>query len=122
MTAPALAAVTVMELPKPLGEGMKMILIAITVVLIALFLLIVGCFLFAIAVLLGRIADNLDDCLENTKKIVGEAKVVLPGLGRIHQTSGLLVKALPALIEVAENAPKDWFPTRPTLRSRLSSR
>jgi hypothetical protein len=34
-----------------------------------LFLVIVGGFLFAIAVLLGSIADNLDDCLENTEKI-----------------------------------------------------
>jgi hypothetical protein len=101
---------------------MKMILIAITVVLVALFLVIVGCFLFAIAVLLGRIADNLDDCLENVKKIVGQAEAVLPGLGRINQTSGLLVRALSALIEVAESAPKEWFPTRSTLRSRMPSR
>jgi hypothetical protein len=101
---------------------MKMILIAITVVLIALFLVVVGCFLLAISILLGRIADNLDECLENVTKIVGQAGVVVPGLGRINQTSGLLAKALPALIEVAENAPKDWFPTRPTLRSRMPSR
>ena len=99
-----------------------MILIAITVVLIALFLVVVGCFLLAISILLGRIADNLDECLKNVTKIVGQAGVVVPGLGRINQTSGLLVKALPALIEVAENAPKEWFPTRPTLRSRMSSR
>jgi len=99
-----------------------MTLIAITVVLIVLFLVIVGCFLFAIAVLLGRIADNLDDCLENTEKIVGQAAVVLPGLGRINQTSRLLAKALPALIDVAKSAPSDWFPTRPTLRSRMPSR
>jgi hypothetical protein len=79
----------------------------------------VGCFLFAIAVLLGNIADNLDDCLDNTKKIAEHAEVVLPGLGRINQTSGLLVKALPALIEVAENAPKDRFATRPTPRSTV---
>ena len=86
-----------------------MILIAITVFLIVLFLVIVGCFLFAIAVLLGRIADNLDDCLESVHKIVGQAEDVLPGLGRINQTSGLLVKALPALIEVAENTSRDRF-------------
>jgi hypothetical protein len=101
---------------------MKMVLIVITVVLIALFLVIVGGFLFAIAVLLGGIADNLDDCLENTEKIVEHAEVVLPGLGRINQTAKLVVKALPALIEVAESAPKDWFATRPTLRSRMPRR
>jgi len=96
-----------------------MILIAITVILIALFLMVVGCFLFAIAVLLGNIADNLDDCLDNTKKIAEHAEVVLPGLGRINQTSRLLVKALPALIETAENAPKDQFATQPTPRSTV---
>ena len=91
-----------------------MILITVTVVLVALFLIIVGCFLFAIAVLLGNIADNLDDCLGNTKQITEHAEVVLPGLGRINQISGLLAKALPALIDVAENAPKDRFAPRPT--------
>lgn len=99
-----------------------MILIVMTVALVALFLAVVGCFLFAIGVLLGRIADNLDDCLANEKKIVGQAEVVLPGLGRINQTSELIIKALPALIEVAENVPKDRFPARPTLRSRMPSR
>ncbi|MGH3671045.1 MAG: hypothetical protein ACRDSH_10475 [Pseudonocardiaceae bacterium] len=112
---------TAMNCQNPSGR-MKMILIVISVALIALFLAVVGCFLFAIGVLLGRIADNLDDCLKNTKKIVGQAEVVLPGLGRINQTSGLLKKALPALIEVAEIAPKDRFPARPTLRSRMPSR
>ena len=96
-----------------------MILVTVTVVLIALFLIIVGCFLFAIAILLGNIADNLDDCLDSTKKIVEHAEVVLSGLGRINQTSGLVVKALPALIEVAENVPKDRFAMRPTPRSTV---
>jgi len=101
---------------------MNMILIVVTVFLLALFLVIVGGFLFAIAVLLGSIADNLDDCLENTEKIVEHAKVVLPGLGRINQTAKLVVKALPALVEVAESAPKDWFATQPTLHSRMPRR
>ena len=99
-----------------------MILIVMTVALVTLFLAVVGCFLFAIGVLLGRIADNLDDCLANEKKIAGQAEVVLPGLGRINQTSGLIVKALPALIEIAENVPKDRFPAQSTLRSRMPSR
>ncbi len=65
----------------------------------------------AIAVLLGGIADNLDDCLENTEKVVGHAEVVLPGLGRINQTTKLVAKALPALIEIADSTPKEWFAT-----------
>jgi hypothetical protein len=96
-----------------------MILITVTVVLIALFLIMVGCFLFAIAILLGNIADNLDDCLDNTKKITEHAEIVLPALGRINQTSGLLAKALPALIETAENAPKNQIDTWPTPRSTI---
>ena len=56
-----------------------------------------------IAVLLGRTADNLDDCLENVKKIVDQAELVVPGLGRINRTCGLVVKVLPALNEVAES-------------------
>jgi hypothetical protein len=79
-----------------------MTLIILTIVVIALLIAVLTIFLFAIGVLLQRIADNLDDCLKNVKKIAGQAEVILPGVERINQTGGVVVGALPLLIEGAE--------------------
>ncbi len=79
-----------------------MTLIILTVVVIALLIAVLAIFLFAIGVLLHRIADNLDDCLLNVKKIAGQAEVILPGVERINQTGGVVAGALPLLIEGAE--------------------
>jgi hypothetical protein len=80
----------------------KMTLIILTVVVIASLIAVLAVFLFAIGVLLNRIADNLDDCLGNVKKIAGQADAILPGVGRINQTGGVVAGALPLLIEGAE--------------------
>jgi hypothetical protein len=79
-----------------------MTLIILTVVVIASLIAVLAVFLFAIGVLLNRIADNLDDCLQNVKKIAGQADAILPGVGRINQTGGVVAGALPLLIEGAE--------------------
>jgi hypothetical protein len=79
-----------------------MTLIILTIVVIALLIATLAAFLFAIGVLLNRIADNLDDCLQNVKKIAGQAEAILPGVGRINQTGGVVAGALPLLIEGAE--------------------
>ncbi|HEX5345894.1 MAG TPA: hypothetical protein VFW64_02135 [Pseudonocardiaceae bacterium] len=80
-----------------------MTLIILTVVVIALLIATLAVFLFAIGVLLNRIADNLDDCLGNVKTIAGQADAILPGVGRINQTGGVVAGALPLLVEGAES-------------------
>ncbi|MGH4007785.1 MAG: hypothetical protein ACRDTH_06420 [Pseudonocardiaceae bacterium] len=79
-----------------------MTLITLTVVVIALLIAVLAIFLFVIGVLLNRIADNLDDCSQNVKKITGQAEVIIPGVERINQTGGVVAGALPLLIEGAE--------------------
>jgi hypothetical protein len=79
-----------------------MTLIVLTVVVIALLIAVLAIYLFAIGALLNRIADNLDDSLQNVKKIAGQAEVILPGVARINQTGGVVVGALPLLVDGAE--------------------
>jgi hypothetical protein len=79
-----------------------MTLIVLTVVAIALLIAVLAIYLFAIGALLNRIADHLDDSLQNVKKIAGQAEVILPGVARINQTGGVVVGALPLLVDGAE--------------------
>jgi hypothetical protein len=81
-----------------------MTLIILTVVVIASLIAVLAVYLSVIGVLLNRIADNLDDCLGNVKIIMGQAEVVLPGVGRINQTGDVVAGALPLLVEAAEGA------------------
>ena len=79
-----------------------MTLIVLTVVVIVLLIAVLAIFLFVIGVLLNRVAGNLDDCLGNVKKIAGQAEVILPGVARINQTGGVVVGALPLLVDGTE--------------------
>lgn len=63
-----------------------------------------------IGVLLNRIAGNLEDCLGSVKKIMRQAEVILPGVGRINQTGGVVAGALPLLVEAAEGATAKLVP------------
>jgi hypothetical protein len=79
-----------------------MTLIVLTVVVIALLIATLAIYLFVIGMLLNRIADNLDDSLQNVKTIAKQAEPILPGVGRINQTGGVVVGALPLLVDGAE--------------------
>ncbi len=79
-----------------------MTLIVLTVVVIALLIAVLAIYLFVIGVLLNRIADNLDDCLQNVKTITGHAEVIVPAVERINTTGGVVVGALPLLCQGAE--------------------
>ncbi len=79
-----------------------MTLIVLTVVVIALLIAVLAIFLFAIGVLLNRVTDNLDDCLQNVKTIAAQVEVIIPGVGRINQTGGVVTGALPLLVGGAE--------------------
>ena len=97
-----------------------MTLIVLTVVVIVLLIAVLAIFLFTIGVLLNRIADNLDDCLQNVKTIAGQAEVILPGVGRINQTGGVVAGALPLLVEGAEGvAAKLATPKEATLNDAI---
>ena len=87
-----------------------MILIILTVVVIASLIAVLAVYLYVIGVLLNRIADNLDDCLGNVKTVMGQAEVILAGIGRINQTGGVVAGALPLLVEAAQGATTKLVP------------
>jgi hypothetical protein len=80
-----------------------MTLIVFTVVVIALLIAVLAIYLFLIGVLLNRVSGNLDDCLQNVKKIIGQAEVIVPGVERINATGGVVAGALPLLCHGAES-------------------
>jgi hypothetical protein len=89
-----------------------MTLIILTVVVIASLIAVLAVFLFAIGVLLNRIADNLDDSLGSVKTITGQAEAIIPGVGRINQTGGVVAGALPLLIGGAEGVAAKLAPPK----------
>jgi hypothetical protein len=79
-----------------------MLLVVLTVVIIGLLIAVLAIFLFAIGKLLNRVADNLDDSLQNVKTISGQAEIIIPGVDRINQTGSVVAGALPLLVGGAE--------------------
>jgi hypothetical protein len=79
-----------------------MTLILLTVICIGSLIAVLAIYLFIIGVLLNRIADNLDDCLDNVKTIVQHAEVIVPGVEHINRTGGVVAGALPLLYGGAE--------------------
>ena len=79
-----------------------MTLILLTIACIASLIAVLSIFLFIIGVLFNRIAENLDDCLENVKKISQQVEVIIPGIERINRTGGAVAGALPVLYGGAE--------------------
>ena len=77
-------------------------LIIVTVAVIALLIAVLAAYLFTIGVLLNRVADNLDDGLQNVEKIIKQAGVIVPNVERINQTGSVVVGALPLLVDGAE--------------------
>jgi hypothetical protein len=98
-----------------------MALIILTVVVIVSLIAVLAVYLSMIGVLLNRVADNLDDCLGNVKIIMGQAEVVLPGIGRINQTGGVVAEALPLLVEAAEGATAKLVPPQEVSRDSVPS-
>jgi len=88
-------------------------LIVLTVVVIALLIAVLAIFLFIIGVLLNRIADNLDDSLENVKTIAKHAEVIVPEVEHINRTGGVVAGALPLLYGGAERIAAKLAPSTP---------
>jgi hypothetical protein len=84
-------------------------------------------YLYWIGSLLNRVAANLEECAELVRTIVGNAKVIGPGVDHINRTGGVVAGALPLLYGMAESIvagqpAESAEPARPaagTRRSRL---
>ena len=96
-----------------------MTLIILTVVVIASLIAVLAVYLYMIGVLLDRIGDNLDDCLGNVKTIIRQAEVILPDVGRINQTGGVVAGALPLLVKAAEGVTAKLVPPQEVPRDSV---
>lgn len=76
-----------------------MTLIVMTVTVATLMIAVLAVYLFMIGGLLNRTADNLGDCLQNLRAVVGQATVISPGVTRLNKTGEELLGALPLLLE-----------------------
>lgn len=83
------------------GKGRTMTLVVLTVIVIGLVVAALAIYLFKVGVPLNRTADNLGDCLQSVRTIVGQAQVIGPGVTRINKTGAELLGAMPLLIEGA---------------------
>src|SRR3978361_508670 len=92
-----------------------MTLVVLTIVVIALIVAALAVYLFTIGGLLNRTADNLDDCEQSIKKIVGQVNAIGRVVEHINRTGGELVGALPLLYESAERIGTEPAAAAPTL-------
>lgn len=77
-------------------------LILLTVLDIALFL---GVLIFFLVLIIGRlnnINQNLAQCSRHVADIRGHAEIILPGVGQINRTLGVVSGALPLLYGLTE--------------------
>ncbi|PZS34752.1 MAG: hypothetical protein DLM61_03025 [Pseudonocardiales bacterium] len=91
-----------------------MTLIVLTVVCIASLIVVLAIFLLIIGALLNRIAEDLDDCLGNVKKISQHVEVIIPGVEHINRTGGVVASALPLLYGGAEHIAAKFASPVPT--------
>lgn len=78
------------------------VLIVLSVVLIALFIAALAIYLFIVGTQLGRVATNLEESFDLAVQVVGNAKLIDPGLEHINRTGGVVAGALPLLYGMAE--------------------
>ncbi len=77
-------------------------LILLTIVDLGLFFLVLFFFLVKIVNLLNNINQNLATCSQHVKDIRGHAEIILPGVGHINRTLGVISGALPLLYGLTE--------------------
>jgi hypothetical protein len=100
-------------------------LVVWTVVVIAALIAGLAFFLYWIGTLLTRIAGNLEEAFGTAAKIVGDAKLIGPGVEHINQTGGVVAGALPLLYGMAEEIVADVTFTpgaEPTVEERAPAR
>jgi hypothetical protein len=82
-------------------------LVVWTVIVIAALIAGLAFFLYWVGSLLTRIAGNLEEAFGTAAKIVGDAKLIGPGVEHINQTGGVVAGALPLLYGMAEEIVAD---------------
>ena len=82
-------------------------LVVWTVVVIVALIAGLAFFLYWVGSLLTRIAGNLEEAFGTAAKIVGDAKLIGPGVEHINQTGGVVAGALPLLYGMAEEIVAD---------------
>lgn len=82
-------------------------LVVWTVIVIAALIAGLAFFLYWVGSLLTRIAGNLEGAFGIAAKIVGDAKLIGPGVEHINQTGGVVAGALPLLYGMAEEIVAD---------------
>jgi hypothetical protein len=85
-------------------------LVLLTVLEIVVLIAALAFYLFWVGTLLTRIAGNLEECADLVRTIVGNAKLIGPGVGHINQTGGVVAGALPLLYGMAEEIVADVTP------------
>jgi hypothetical protein len=109
------------------------LLVVLTVIVIVLLIAVLAFYLFWAGSLLTKIAGNLEESAGLVHTISGNADPIIPGVGHINETGGVVAGALPLLYGMAEGivagvtprepAPEVPEPARPasgTRRSRLA--
>lgn len=82
-------------------------LVVWTVIVIVALIAGLALFLYWVGSLLTRIAGNLEEAFGTAAKIVGDAKLIGPGVEHINQTGGVVAGALPLLYGMAEEIVAD---------------
>ena len=85
-------------------------LVVFSVIDIVLLVAGLAVYLYWVGTLLTRVAGNLEECAEIVKTIVGQAKLIGPGVGHINETGGVVAGALPLLYGMAEEIVTDVTP------------
>jgi hypothetical protein len=109
-------------------------LVIFSVIDIVLLIAGLAFYLYWVGSLLTRIAGNLEESAEIVGGIVGDAKLIGPGVEHINRTGGVVAGALPLLYSMAEGivagvspqpprpeVPPVAYPAQGTRRSRLLS-
>jgi hypothetical protein len=100
-------------------------LVVWTVIVIVALIAGLAFFLYWVGTLLTRIAGNLEEAFGTAAKIVGDAKLIGPGVEHINQTGGVVAGALPLLYGMAEEIVTDVTFTpgaEPTVEEREPAR
>jgi hypothetical protein len=89
------------------------LLVILSVIVIVAFAGVLAAYLYWVGSLLGKIATNLEESSEIVGGIVGDAKLIIPGVDHINRTGGVVAGALPLLYGMAEGIVKGVTPLPP---------
>jgi hypothetical protein len=93
-------------------------MVVLSVIVIALLIAGLAFYLFVVGSQLTRVATNLEECFALAAKIVGNAKLIDPGLDHVNRTGGVVAGALPLLYGMAEGIVTGVTPREPAPEKR----